>query len=161
MNRIAELLHPSPQMKIMAATSHADRLIEELCLFLEPHNGTMDISLYPGEHADFTFAQIGKIDVLKDYSSPLRHSTRDYEAVIVHDILHLHEMPFKLLQLIYRSMENSAEIIILQSKGTAVAQDIETLLEDAEFRSPNTIDDLVEGNDVIVAKKMHMWGNGL
>jgi hypothetical protein len=148
-------------MKIMTATSHADILNEELCRFLEPHNGTMDVSLYPGEHADFSSAQIGKIDVIKDYSSPLRHSSRDYEAVIIHDIFHLHEMPFKLLQLIYRSMENSAELIVLQSKGTAVAQNIETLLENAEFRTPNTIDDLVEGNDVIVAKKMHMWGNGL
>ncbi|MDQ1245442.1 MAG: hypothetical protein QG565_1783, partial [Campylobacterota bacterium] len=34
------------------------------------------------------------------------------------------------------------------------------LLEEFEFRAPNEID-IVEGYDLIIAKKMHMWGNGL
>ena len=34
------------------------------------------------------------------------------------------------------------------------------ILEDFEFRVANYID-LVEGYDLIMAKKMHMWGNGL
>jgi hypothetical protein len=35
------------------------------------------------------------------------------------------------------------------------------MLEKSEFRAANTICDLIVGYDVIVAKKMHMWGNGL
>ncbi len=161
MERICELLHPSPQMKIMAVTSHADGLIQTLNAFLKPHSGMMDVSLYPGDHDEIAGIGIGKVDVIKDYRSPLRCATRDYEAVIVQDVLDRHEMPFKLLQLIYRSMENSAEIIIIQKKGSLEPHEVEAWLEKAEFRACNTIGDLIEGKDVIVGKKMHMWGNGL
>jgi hypothetical protein len=39
--------------------------------------------------------------------------------------------------------------------------EVEAMLEKSEFRAANTISDLIAGNDVIVAKKMHMWDNGL
>jgi hypothetical protein len=39
--------------------------------------------------------------------------------------------------------------------------EIEAMLEKSEFRAANTIRDLIAGYDVIVAKKMHMWGKGL
>ena len=148
-------------MKIMAVSADAETVAGVLCRFLDPHNGSMDLSLYPG--ADFVpdSPRIGRIDPIKDYHSPLRVASRDYEGVIVHDILHRHEMPLKLLQLIYRSMENSAEIIVVQNKGSIETSQIEGWLEQAEFRAANTIGDLIEGYDVIVAKKMHMWGNGL
>jgi len=34
------------------------------------------------------------------------------------------------------------------------------MLEEFEFRAANDID-VVEGYDLVMAKKMHMWGNGL
>lgn len=161
MNRIIELLHPTPQMKIMTVTSRAGGLIDVLSEYLKRHNGVMDLSLYPGEHAPLYSVSIGKVDTIKDYRSPLRCASRDYEAMIVHDVLYRHEMPLKLLQLMYRSMENSAEIIILHPKGEIDPFEAEALLEQAEFRAANTITDLIEGYDVFIAKKMHMWGNGL
>jgi hypothetical protein len=156
-----DLFQPSPQMKILIATSHADALIDEIGTFLEPFNATLDLSLYPGEHGEYSSCLIGKRDMIKDFNSPIRSATRDYETIILQDILHLHTMPLKLLQLIYRSLENSAEIIVVQSKGTIDSSETEALLETSEFRAANTITDLVGGYDVIVAKKMHMWGNGL
>ena len=161
MERLTELLHPSPQMKIMAVTSCTDGMVEVLGSFVAGHNGSMDVSLYPGEHREIASEGIGKVDTIRDYRSPLRVATRDYEAVIVRDILHLHEMPLKLLGLIYRSMENSAEIIVVQSHGSVDHRTVEGWIEEAEFRAVNTITDLIAGCDVIVAKKMHMWGNGL
>lgn len=148
-------------MKILVATSHADILIEEICTHLEPFNATVDLSRYPGEHMEYSSAVIGKCDVIKDFNSPIRSATRDYETIILQDVLHLHTFPLKLLQLVYRSLENSAEVIIIQSNGAIETSEIEALLEKAEFRAANTISDLIEGYDVIVAKKMHMWGNGL
>lgn len=156
-----DLLHPSPQMKILIATSHADALIDEIGTYLEPFNATVDLSLYPGEHSQHLSPLISKVDTIKDFNSPIRSATRDYETIILQDILHLHTSPLKLLQLVYRSLENSAEIIIVQSKGGMETSEIETMLEKSEFRAANTIGDLIEGCDVIVAKKMHMWGNGL
>ncbi len=156
-----DLFQTSPQMKILVATSHSDALIEEVCTFLEPFNATVDLSLYPGEHEECSSAVIGKKDTIKDFNSSIRSATRDYETIILQDILHLHSLPLKLLQLIYRSLENSAEVIIIQKCGAIEPSDVEALLEKSEFRAANTICDLIEGYDVIVAKKMHMWGNGL
>ncbi|MFA6628949.1 MAG: hypothetical protein WCS55_04195 [Sulfuricurvum sp.] len=143
------------------ATSHADILIEEICTHLEPFNATVDLSLYPGEHMEYSSAVICKCDVIKDFNSPIRSATRDYETIILQDVLHLHTFPLKLLQLVYRSLENSAEVIIIQSNGAIETSEIEVMLEKSEFRAANTISDLIAGCDVIVAKKMHMWGNGL
>ena len=81
--------------------------------------------------------------------------------MIVQDVLHLHEMPLKFLQLIYRTLLNATEIIIIQKNGSMSIGEIESLLDQAEFRATNTIMDLIDGYEVIVAKKMHMWGNGL
>jgi len=156
-----DLFQTSPQMKILIATSHSDALVEEICTYLEPFNATVDLSLYPGAYSEYSSSLIGKVDTIKDFNSPVRCAIRDYETIILQDVLHLHSLPLKLLQLIYRSLENSAEVIIVQSQEAMETSDIEALLEKAEFRAANTISDLIEGCDVIVAKKMHMWGNGL
>lgn len=148
-------------MKILIATSHADGLIDEVCTYLEPFNATVDLSLYPGEHSPHLSPQLSKVDTIKDFNSPIRSATRDYETILLQDVLHLHSLPLKLLQLVYRSLENSAEIIIVQKCGVMETSEVEALLEKSEFRAANTIRDLIEGCDVIVAKKMHMWGNGL
>jgi hypothetical protein len=159
--QLFELLHPSPQFKAMLVTSHADALARSLAEYLKGLNGSMDLSLYPGEHETVASEQISRTDTIKDYRAPLRCGTREYEAVLLHDILDRHEMPLKLLQLVYRAMENSAEIVVIQRKGSADPYEIEQMIEKAEFRAVNTIGDILEGYDVIVAKKMHMWGNGL
>jgi hypothetical protein len=56
---------------------------------------------------------------------------------------------------------NATEIIIVQKNGSMEIGEIEALLDQSEFRATNTIGDLIDGYEVIVAKKMHMWGNGL
>jgi len=39
--------------------------------------------------------------------------------------------------------------------------EVESLLDQVEFRAINAIMDLIDGYEVIIGKKMHMWGNGL
>lgn len=158
---ITQLLHPTPNTKIMVVTSHLDGMMEELSSFLSPYSGLIDVSLFPGEHEERSSPCLHKIYPIKDYKSPAFGIPRDYAAVIVQDVLHLHAFPLKFLQLIYRSLLNATEIIIVQKKETMDAGEVEALLEQAEFRASNTIFDLIEGYDVIVAKKMHMWGAGL
>ena len=158
---ITQLLHPTPNTKIMVATSHLDALMEELSSCLSPYNGFIDLSLFPGEHHEFSSPCIHKVHTIKDYKSPAFGIPRDYAAVIVQDVLHLHESPLKFLQLIYRTLLNATEIIIIQKNGSMSISEIEELLEKSEFRATNTIMDLIDGSEVIVAKKMHMWGAGL
>lgn len=158
---ITQLLHPTPHTKIMVATSHLDEMIEKLSSFLSSYEGLIDVSLFPGEHQEVSIPVIHKIHAIKDYKSPAFGIPRDYAAVIVQDVLHLHESPLKFLQLIYRTLLNATEIVIIQKNGSMSIHEIEDLLEKTEFRATNTIMDLIEGYEVIVAKKMHMWGNGL
>lgn len=158
---ITQLLHPTPNTKIMIITSHLDWMIEELSTFLTPFEGKIDVSLFPGEHDELVPQCLNKVFTIKDYNSPAGGVPRDYAAVIVHDVLHLHQSPQKFLELIYRTMLNATEIIIVQKNGSMDIGEVEALLDKSEFRAANTIMDLVDGYEVIVGKKMHMWGNGL
>jgi hypothetical protein len=156
---ITSLLHPTPHTKIMVVTSHLDSMAEELGNFLTPYEGLIDVSLFPGDHQNLSLFH--KIFTIKDYNSPAGGIPRDYAVVIVQDILHLHKSPHKFLELIYRTLLNASEIIIIQKNGSMGIAEVESLLDEAEFRAINAITDLIEGHDVIVGKKMHMWGKGL
>jgi hypothetical protein len=158
---ITQLLHPTPNTKIMVATSHLDGMIEELFAFLTPFEGQIDVSLFPGEHDELVHQCLHKVFTIKDYNSPAGGVPRDYAAVIVHDVLHLHQSPQKFLELIYRTMLNATEIIIVQKNGSMDIGEVEALLDKSEFRAINSIMDLIKGYEVIVGKKMHMWGAGL
>jgi hypothetical protein len=158
---ITSLLHPTPHTKIMVVTSHLDSMMEELSTFLSSYEGEIDLSLFPGEHQPFTHPSLNKTFLIKDYKSPAGGIARDYASVIVQDVLHLHENPLKFLQLIYRTLLNATEIIIVQKNGSMSIAGVEELLDGSEFRAINTITDLIDGYEVIVGKKMHMWGNGL
>jgi len=48
----------------------------------------------------------------------------------------------------------------MEKKGVMDVEKIKELLEEFEFRAVNDID-IVQGYDLVMAKKMHMWGNGL
>lgn len=156
---ITSLLHPTPHTKIMVVTSHLDTMVEELGGFLAPYEGLIDVSLFPGDHQNLN--PFHKTFTIKDYKSPAGGIPRDYAAIIVQDVLHLHESPRKFLELIYRTLLNASEIIIVQKNDSMSITEIESLLDQVEFRAINTMSDLMEGHEVIVGKKMHMWGNGL
>ncbi len=158
---IASLLHPSPHTKIMVATSHLDTMAEELRAFLSLHEGTVDLSLFPGDHQNLPLDAFHRVFRIRDYRSPAGGVPRDYAAVIVQDVLHLHESPHKFLELLYRTLLNASEIIIVHNKGSMGIGEAEELLDQAEFRAINTIPDLIEGHEIVVGKKMHMWGAGL
>lgn len=156
---ITSLLHPTPHTKIMVVTSHLDPMAKELGDFLLPYEGLIDVSLFPGDHQNDPLFH--KTFTIKDYRSPAGGVPRDYAAVIVQDVLHLHESPRKFLELIYRTLLNASEIIIVQKNGSMDIAEVESLLDEAEFRAINTITDLILDHEVIVGKKMHMWGKGL
>lgn len=158
---ITSLLHPTPHTKIMVVTSHLDSMAEELGDYLAPYEGLIDFSLFPGEHRTLTHNTFHKTFTIKDYKSPAGGTPRDYAAVIVQDVLHLHESPRKFLELIYRTLLNASEIIIVQKNGSMSFPEVESLLDQVEFRAINTMTDLIDGHEIIVGKKMHMWGNGL
>lgn len=95
--------------------------------------------------------------MLNRYPAPLQVPSREFEAVVIDRVMHRHPEPLKLLKQAYRSLENSGILIIIDSDKTDA---VIALLEACDYRTPNIID-LSSDCHVVVAKKLHMWGNGL
>lgn len=93
-------------------------------------------------------------------SARLRATAREYEYIILGDILSYCENKDKILQLMYKAIENSGNIIILEKKSNNNKDEILSLLDELGFMASNTID-LFEDYYIFTAKKMHHWGNGL
>jgi len=93
-------------------------------------------------------------------AKPFRALPRDNDSVIFQDVFHAHTNPSALLNIAYRTLANSAELIIVEKIGLLDIEKTKELLEKHEFRTPNHLD-ILKDYDIIIAKKMHMWGRGL
>ncbi|EDZ63271.1 hypothetical protein SMGD1_1537 [Sulfurimonas gotlandica GD1] len=123
-----------------------DDITTALASMIESVDGVLNVALYNDDNLNF--------------SQPFRAMPRDHDMVILKDIFHKHENPKMILKLAYLTLANTAHVIIMEKKGIMDIEAIKALLEEFEFRAPNEID-IVDGYDLVMAKKMHMWGNGL
>ena len=80
--------------------------------------------------------------------------------IILKDIFYKYQNKEMLLKIAYTSLANAADIVIMEKKGLLDIPLLKQMLEDFEFRAANEID-IVDGYDLVMAKKMHMWGAGL
>ncbi|MBD3825086.1 MAG: hypothetical protein IE916_11350 [Epsilonproteobacteria bacterium] len=128
---------------------------------LEDARGELAIALYgTDESFDLSPYSHAKIEKIASLSKPFRALPRDNDMVIFKDIFLAHESQKMILKAAYHTLANTAHIIIIEKKGLLNIEATKELLERNEFRAPNEIECL-EGHDLIMAKKMHMWGNGL
>lgn len=156
--RIRELFNPLPGNRYLEVTTHIDDLSFLLSSLMEGVGGRLNIALYADDaKADDIKANILHVAEMK--SLP-RVMPRDHDIVVLKDVFAAHEDKSALLSLAYRTLANAAHIIILEKKGVLDAKELMGTLEEFEFRASNEID-IVEGYDLVMAKKMHMWGNGL
>ena len=105
----------------------------------------------------------GKLDYKEftdEKSLRLKPTAREYEYIILGDILDSCENKIQLLNMYYRALENSANIIVLAKKSNNSTEEIKELLDKTYFQAINDID-IFEEYIIITGKKMHMWGNGL
>lgn len=93
-------------------------------------------------------------------SARLRATAREYEYIVLGDILSYCLNKDKILQLMYKAIENSGNIIILEKKSNNNKEEILNLLDELGFMASNNID-LFDEYYMFTAKKMHHWGNGL
>ena len=100
------------------------------------------------------------IEFEKESDARLRATAREYEYVVLGDILSHCPNKDKILKLIYQAIENSGNIIILEKKSHENKDEILDLLDELGFMASNTIE-LFEEYYIFTAKKMHHWGNGL
>ncbi len=103
---------------------------------------------------------INFINFIDESSAKLKASAREFEYIILSDILSYCPNRDKVIKVMYKALENSANIIILEKKSNDNLEEIKTLLDKTSFVAINDID-LFEDYNLITAKKLHMWGSGL
>ena len=159
LKQFLELFNPNPGNRYLQVTDKFDETTYALENILNQVDGELHL-VYYGEkeilHDNFKTS----IQYIKNFKTPFRTLPREHNIVIFKNILHIHDNPELLLRIAYTTLANNANIIIMQKKNTMQIEELKELLEKFEFRSANYID-LIEEFDLIIAKKMHMWGNGL
>ncbi|WP_320035843.1 hypothetical protein [Halarcobacter sp.] len=104
--------------------------------------------------------KLNKIDFIEEKYLKLNHYMREFEYIVLGDIINKYEKKELLLQKCYRALENSANIIILENKTNNNLDEIRELLDKTSFVAINSIE-LFDNYELITAKKLHMWGSGL
>ena len=140
----------------MQVTTVADETTQVLSNLLDGI-GEFSLVIYGEKDDTLDFKNIKYVKTMKE---PFRAIPRSNDMIILKDIFDSHENQDMLLKLSYHSLANTADIIIMEKKGVMDLESIKQKLEEFEFRAANDID-IVDGYDLVMAKKMHMWGNGL
>jgi predicted nicotinamide N-methyase len=146
LKQFLQLFNPLPGNQYLQVCTCEDDITVALTSMMERVDGKLNLALYNEENLNFT--------------QPFRARPRDHDIVILKDIFHKHKDQEMILKLAYSTLANTAEIIIMEKKGIMDIGAMKVMLEEFEFRAANDID-IVDGYDLVIAKKMHMWGNGL
>ena len=146
LEQFLQLFNPLPGNHYLQVATCEDEITTALTSMMESVDGELNLALYNEQNLNF--------------SEPFRARPRDHDIVIIQDVFHKHDNPKMILKLAYLTLANTADVVIMEKKGIMDIEAVKTLLEEFEFRAPNDID-IVEGYDLVMAKKMHMWGYGL
>jgi ubiquinone/menaquinone biosynthesis C-methylase UbiE len=100
------------------------------------------------------------IPFVNESSAKLRATAREYEYIVLGNILTYCSNQEAILKLMYKAIENSGNIIILEKISNDNRYELLDLLENIGFQAPNCIE-LFDDTYIFTAKKMHHWDNGL
>ncbi len=161
LTQFLELFNPYPGNHYLQITTSVDETTQALYDLVEGVDGEFSLAFYGEEDTQLeTLYPNAKIQYLKTLKHPFRALPRTNDIVVFKDILNTHQNPKGLLKIAYTTLANAAHIIVMEKKGEMDIEATLNLLEEFEFRSQNYIDILPE-YDLVIAKKLHMWGNGL
>lgn len=160
LSQFRELFNPLPGNHYLEVTTQIDAITKLFSEMMQQVGGVFHLALYGMSNEEELAAINAKVEHIASFSSPFRALPRDHDAVLFKNIFATHQNKPMLLKQAYTTLANTANIIIMEKKGTMDTLEVMQMLEEHEFRSPNTLA-IVDGYDLIVAKKMHMWGNGL
>lgn len=151
-----QLFRPLPGNRYIQVTTKPDEITKALHELLQSVEGTLRLALYTEERHNTEI----ETQYINDLTQTFRALPREHDKVILKDIYAQHQNQIQLLKTTYTTLANTAEIIIIEKKGLINYEELYETLIEHEFRTPNHID-ILEDYDIVVAKKMHMWGNGL
>ena len=162
MSQFLELFKIQPGYRYIQVTTEVDETTTALYELLTNNEAQLRIAYYceddmPNLDAQYPQATIQHI---KNFNFPYRALPRDNDIVIYKDIFSKHNKQELLLKTAYTTLANTADIIIMEKKGVLDAEVMMELFEQFEYRAPNHMN-ILKGYDIFMAKKLHMWGNGL
>lgn len=161
LEQFKKLFNPLPGNHYLHVTTALDDIAFLFEKAMQDVGGKFDLVIYDQNNlqADLKLPYTN-IQHVKDFKKPFRSLPRDHDIVVLKDFFYAHENQKMILKLAYLTLANTANIIIIEKKGVMDIETVKAMLEEYEFRAPNEID-IIDGYDLIIAKKMHMWGNGL
>ncbi len=146
LDKFRELFTPLPGNHYLHVSTCKDEIAELFQDMMDRVDGELNTAFYNKDNLAL--------------NQPFRARSRDHDIVVLKDVFSQHENQDMLLKISYLTLANTANIIILEKKGLLNIEQMKEKLEEFEFRAANDID-IVDGYDLVMAKKMHMWGNGL
>ncbi len=161
LDQFLELFNPLPGNCYMQVTTNPDDTTTALGKLMQNVNGELRVVYYTEDQEAFDALDVEKKQQVDNFLKPFRALPRDNDVVIFQELLSKHTKPEQLIKIAYTTLANAAHIIIMEKKGVMNIEATIDMLDRFEFRSPNYIDSVVEGYDLVMAKKLHMWGNGL
>ncbi len=161
LKQFLELFNPYPGNNYLQITTKVDETTDAFYELMKSVDGVLNLVIYSEEDIDLSSRfPDANVQYIQNFKQPFRALPRTNDIVVFKDLFHLHENQKSILKIAYATLANAAEIVIMQKKGTMDVEATLNLLEEFEFRSQNYIDVLPE-YDLVMAKKLHMWGNGL
>lgn len=139
----------------VAFIGHNDNAILELLSNkVGEENGHIKAFIYDRKPVD-----LYRVDVkmMEDYSKNFRTVAREYELLILNDILQSPLDQDKLMKNAFKALENSGDLLVVAPSVEGIAARLETF----GFVAINEIETDDETKVLISAKKMHGWGHGL
>ena len=100
------------------------------------------------------------IPFIDESSAKLKATAREFEYIVLGNIFSSCADQETILKLMYKALENSGNIIILEKISNDNRYELLDLLENVGFQAPNCIE-LFDDTYIFTAKKMHHWDNGL
>lgn len=160
LEQFRKLFNPLPGNHYLHVTTEVDEISFLFDEMMQGVGGKFNLAIYSENILHVEKPTNANIQHIQDFNHHFRALPRDHDIVLIKDILYAHQNPKMILKLAYTTLANTANIVIIEKKGVMDIEAVKTMLEEHEFRAPNEID-IIEGYDLIMAKKMHMWGAGL
>jgi len=136
------LFEDSPNIAILNINNNCDDIANELRDITNNTNG------------EFVLKQFSDIDLNR-----FKLKNRNFEYAIISNCLNDIQNQDRFITGVYHSLENSAFIILIEPKQSSDISAMIDLLDRNNFRAVNDIN-IFDKYNLVMAKKLHMWGAG-
>ncbi len=140
LSQFRELFNPLPGNRYLQVTTTPDSITKLFSEMMEHVDGEFHLAIYGMPNEEELADISAKVERVLDFASPFRAAPRDHDTVLLKDIFAAHQNKPMLLKLSYTTLANTANIIIMEKKGTINTLEVMQMLQEHEFRSPNTIE---------------------